>query len=121
MSKKFLIKNVKSDRWAEFLFQEMRKDEKRPNGPGWMTIKEICALSENRFSYHSFRLVISELIQKKECEQFMGNIRSNRGVMIKCVWYRHKNTIGRIFLNKTFIKYKNKDFQLEKIGSRQNN
>lgn len=104
MSKKFLIKNVGRDDWARFLFQEMRKDEKRPEGNNWLTSREISKIASDKISYHTFRLVLGELVQRNECEQFVGNIRSNKGTIIKAVWYRHKKYDWKTFFKKNIYK-----------------
>jgi len=89
MSKKrFVIKNVKKDVWANFLFQEMRKDEKRPVGSDWLTVYELQKLSKKPM--HGLRVVLAELNQRKESEMFVGNIRSNKGYIQKAIWYRLK-------------------------------
>jgi len=104
MSKKFIIKNVEKDTWARFLFNELRKDEKRPDGENWMTVKEMSKICDEKISYHTLRLILSELVQKKDCEQFVGNIRSNKGTIIKAVWYRHKKHDWKSFFNKDIYK-----------------
>lgn len=104
MSKKFLIKNVKNDDWARFLFKELRKDEKRPEGEGWLGVREIIKLGSGKTTYHSLRLILGELIQKGECEQFTGNIRSDKGIIIKAVWYRHKKYSWKQFFSKDVYK-----------------
>jgi len=104
-SKKFKIKNLQKDDWAKFLFQEMRKDEKRPIGPGWMNIREIHNATNK--SIHMLRIAIYQLIQKKECEMFVGNIRSENGYIQKAVWYRLKNDTWKNFFGKNLHKIKN--------------
>lgn len=101
-NKKFKIKNLQKDDWAKFLFQEMRKDEKRPNGSGWMNINQIHSTTNK--SLHMVRRVISQMIQKKQCEMFVGNIRSENGYITKAVWYRLKNDNWKnIFKNNLHI------------------
>ena len=103
-TKKFRIKNLERDDWAKFLFQEMRKDEKRPKGPGWLTIYEIENASNK--SVYMVRGVITELIHKKECEIFTGNIRSKNGYIQKAVWYRLKNDTWKNFFVNNIYKIK---------------
>lgn len=102
MSKRFLIKNVNKDDWAKFLFQEMRKDEKRPVGSGWLTAREIHAVSKK--SFHSLRCILAELIQRKDCEIFSGNVRADRGFLQKCVWYRIKKGNWKEYFEKDLYK-----------------
>lgn len=104
-NKKFKIKNLQKDDWAKFLFQEMRKDEKRPNGSGWMNINQIHSTTNKSMSMT--RRVISQMIQKKECEMFVGNIRSENGYITKAVWYRLKNDTWKNIFEKNLHKIKN--------------
>ena len=72
MSKKFTIKNVRTDTWARFPFNEMRKDEKRPIGERWMELSQICEFTKNKCKYHTLRVILSDIINRKECETYSG-------------------------------------------------
>ena len=100
MSKKFCIKNVHQDDWARFLFQEMRKDEKRPVGDNWLELTDIVKLCNNKAKYHTLRNMLSEIINKKECEIYVGTTRSPKGFVKKAVWYRHKKYSWKEYFSK---------------------
>lgn len=104
MSKKFCIKNVHQDDWARFLFQEMRKDEKRPAGNNWLELPEIVKLCNNKAKYHTLRNMLSEIINKKECEIYVGTTRSPKGFVKKAVWYRHKKYSWKEYFLKNIYK-----------------
>lgn len=104
MIKKFRIKNVQSDNWARFLFQEMRKDEKRPTGERWLELKQICELTKNKAKYHTLRNILSEIINRKECEIYAGTVRSPKGFVKKAVWYRHKKYTWKEYFSKNIYK-----------------
>lgn len=104
MSKKFVIKNVNKDLWATFLFNELRKDEKRPTGNNWLAVKDILKVANKKTTYYSLRIMMAELIQKGECEQYAGSVRSEKGTVIKAVWYRHKSYSWKDFFNKNIYK-----------------
>jgi len=104
MSKKFTIKNVQTDDWARFLFKEMRKDEKRPIGDGWMELNQICELAKTKAKYHTLRNILSEIINRKECEIYVGTTRSPKGFVKKAVWYRHKKYSWKEYFSKNIYK-----------------
>lgn len=104
MSKKFTIKNVQTDDWARFLFKEMRKDEKRPIGDRWMQRDEICQFTKNKYKYHTLRMILSEIINRKECETYVGTTRSDKGFVKKAVWYRHKKYGWKEYFSKNLYK-----------------
>jgi len=86
--KKFVIKNKNRDPWSSFLFRELGKDERRPDGPGWMDLHELSKICY--MSFHTLRVALNELRQKGKCELYSGNIRNERGFIQKHVWYRLK-------------------------------
>jgi hypothetical protein len=99
---KFVIKNKNSDPWSKFLFREVAKDERRPQGSGWMDLHElekICGIS-----FHTLRVVLNDLRQKGKCELYSGNIRNEKGWMQKHVWYKLKTTNWNTF-------FKNRQYQ----------
>lgn len=104
MSKRFIIKNVQTDDWARFLFKEMRKDEKRPIGERWMSLKQIAVLSKEKVSFHTLRCILAEIISRKECETYVGTIRSAKGFIKKAVWYRHKKYAWKEYFSKNIYK-----------------
>lgn len=104
MSKRFLIKNVQTDDWARFLFKEMRKDEKRPIGEGWMNLDQIYQLAKNKSSYHTLRMTLCEIISRKECETYVGTTRSEKGFLKKAIWYRHKKYEWKEYFSKDIFK-----------------
>lgn len=104
-TKKFAIKNRNTDPWASFLFRELQRDERRPQGPGWMDVHElgkICGIS-----FHTLRVVLNELNNKKETEMFSGNIRNDQGFIQKHVWYRLKKGNWKTY-------FKNRQYQKDK-------
>lgn len=104
MSKKFIIKNVQTDTWARFLFKEMRKDEKRPIGERWMELNQIYQFTKNKCKYHTLRVILSDIINRKECETYSGTTRSHKGFVKKAVWYRHKKYTWKEYFSKNIYK-----------------
>jgi hypothetical protein len=104
MSKKFTIKRIQTDDWARFLFNEMRKDEKRPIGKRWMDLKQIYELSKDKAKYYTLRNILSEIINRKECEIYSGTTRSHKGFVKKTVWYRHKKYGWKEYFSKNIYK-----------------
>jgi len=104
MSKRFCIKNVNRDVWARFLFQEMRKDEKRPIGDNWLELDKIAEISKTKTKYHTLRFILSEIINRKQCEIYTGTIRSPKGFAQKAVWYRHKKYTWKEYFEKNLYK-----------------
>ena len=100
--KKFIIKNKDRDPWASFLFKELGKDERRPEGSGWMDVPQLTKISN--MSFHTLRNVLTELRQKSKCEMYNGNIRNDKGFIQKHVWYRLKGTNWKIY-------FKNRQYQ----------
>jgi len=83
---KFAIKNKSGDSWARFLFNEVEKDEKRPSGQGWLDINQLTKLSGKKRD--NLRTVLNSMRHMGLCTLFNGQIRNDKGFIVKHVWYQ---------------------------------
>lgn len=103
MQRKFSIKNKNRDDWAKFLFREIEKDERRPEGSGWLDLDQLIKISG--IDEDNIRTILNKMRHAKDCELYTGKVRNEGGFIVKHVWYKlAKGNWKAYFRNRQFQK-----------------
>lgn len=101
--KKYALKNKSKDSWSSFMFNEIKQNETKPEGTGWMTREEMC--KKYNLKKCSVQKITNQTHMRKDCVLFAGTAQSNKGRLSRCVWYRLiKGNWDTYFINKIYTK-----------------
>lgn len=73
------------DKWAALLKEALQKNERRPQGDGWMTVPELA--SKLKVSLDRTYTLVAQMVAKKRVEKFVGAVKAEKK-LTRRVWYR---------------------------------
>jgi hypothetical protein len=81
---------LKATSWASLLQHEIKATEKKPQGKGWKTAKEL----QHEFKVGERKLydILAKLSREKRIERFSGFIINDSGQKATRAWYRVKRS-----------------------------
>lgn len=73
------------DKWAALLKEALQKNERRPDGDGWLTVPELAI--KLKVSLDRTYTLVAEMVAKKRVEKFVGAVKLDKK-LARRVWYR---------------------------------
>ena len=73
------------DKWAALLKEALLKNERRPDGDGWLTVPELAI--KLKVSLDRTYTLVAEMVAKKRVEKFVGAVKLDKK-LARRVWYR---------------------------------
>lgn len=72
------------DKWAALLKEALQKNERRPDGDGWLTVPELAI--KLKVSLDRTYTLVAEMVAKKRVEKFVGAVKLDKK-LARRVWY----------------------------------